>query len=391
MFIEALLNETDLVSKVSPNSALSGIAAGVAKVAGKAEKDIVLALSELFPDLSYGSQLDRAGANLGIPLRLGALGASTYVRVTATSGTTYIPGTHVFQSTTGISFQIDGSDNIVVGDVGFAYIQISATGTGANTSVPALTISTVSPAPTGHVSCINEYQAQYGRDQETDEQFRLRIQDGGNILARNTLAMIEQLAIAINPKVLKLWNYGVDLNGLRNLGVVTQNGANLTDTELNALTVGIGPYLTLTDQTWYGNATQGILIRNASYYPIDISTRLVLDSTADPDTVRQNIQVGLAKYFDFRKFNPAKDVVQWDRLLNVVQNTPGVKYAPDQYFFPNNDIAVGAYLLPRIRGFLMLNLDGSVISNSSGTLAPIYYPAQADFSFISTVLNQMPA
>src|ERR1700752_1467328 len=91
LFIEALLNETDAISKVSPNSALSGLAAGVAKTAGKAEKDIAIALSELFPDLSYGSQLDRAGANLGIPQRLGAMGSSTYVRVTADAGTVYVP------------------------------------------------------------------------------------------------------------------------------------------------------------------------------------------------------------------------------------------------------------------------------------------------------------
>lgn len=389
IFIEALLNETDAVSKVSPNSSLSGIAAGVAKVSGKAEKDIILALSELFPDLSYGSQLDRAGANLGIPQRLGAMGSSTYVRVTADPGTVYIPGTHVFTSTEGPTFNIDGDDSITVPQEGFTYIQVSSVDTGSRANVSALTISRVSPQPTGHLNVVNELKADYGRDAETDDQFRIRIQDGGNVLSRSTLAMIQQLAIANNSKVLRCWNYGVDLNGKRVIAVVTQNGSDLSQTELDNLTAFVGSYLTLTDSQWNGTSYEGILFKNVQYLPIDISFRVVLDNTANPDDVRQNIQIGISKYFDFRTFDPTKDVVQWDRLLNVVQNTPGVKYAPDQYFFPNTDVAVSAYLLPRLRGFLMLNLDGTVISNQSGTLSPVYYPAVADFSYISTVLQSL--
>lgn len=387
IFIEALLNETDKVSKVAPNTSLSGIASGVAKVSGKAEKDIIIALSELFPDLSYGSQLDRAGKNLGIPQRLGALGSSTYVRVTADPGTVYIPGTHVFTSTSGPTFNIDGSDQITVPQEGFTYIKVSSVQTGSIANVAALTISQCTPQPTGHLNVVNEFMADFGRDSESDEQFRTRIQDGGNILARGTVAMIEQLAFSVNSKVLKCWNYGVDLNGQRVIGVVTQNGSDLSQTELDNLTAAVGDFLTLTDSQWNGTTNSGILFRNAQYYPIDISTRVVLDNTANPDDVRQNIQLGISKYFDFRTFDPSKTVVQWDRLLNVVQNTPGVKYAPDQYFYPSTDIAVGAYLLPRLRGFLMLNIDGTVISNITGTLSPIYYPAQADFSFISTILQ----
>lgn len=387
IFAEALLNETDVVSKVAPNTALSGFAAGVAKVSGKAEKDIILALSELFPDLSFGTQLDRAGQNLGIPTRLGALGSSTYVRVTATPGTIYIPGTHVFSSTEGPSFGIDGSTNITVPQEGFAYIQVSSIDLGSRANVSALTINQVAPQPTGHTAVVNEYKADYGRDTESDEQLRLRIKDGGNILARNTVAMIEQVAILTNSKVLKCWNYGVNLNGQRVIAVVTQNGSLLSQTELDNLTAAVGPFLALTDSRWNGTNFSGILFQNVNYYPFDISFRCVLDNTANPDTVRQNIQIGISKYFDFRSFDPAKDVIQWDRLLNVVQNTPGMKFAPDQYFFPNQDVALTAYVLPRLRGFLMLNLDGTVISNLSGTLSPIYYPAVADFSLQSTVLN----
>lgn len=387
IFIETLLDETDAISKVSPNSALSGVASGVAKVAGKCEKDIILALSELFPDVSFGSQLDRVGQNLGITARLGALGSSTYVRVTADPGTVYAQGTQNFISTEGPQFTLD--ESVTVGVAGFAYAKVSSVDQGSRTNVGPLTISKVTPQPSGHQAVINEYKADGGRDIETDEQLRIRIQDGGNILARGTVAMIEQLCISQNPKVLKAYNYGVDLNGKRVIALSTQNGSDLTTNELQTLTTFIGPYCGLSDARWNGVNYSGLLLKNIEYQPIDTSFRVILDDTANPDDVRQAIQVGYSKYLDFRTFDPTKSVVEWDNLLEIVKSTEGVKYVPDQYFYPRNDVAVSAYKLPRLRGFLMLDINGNVISNQSGTLSPVYYPNVADFSYISTVLQAL--
>lgn len=387
IFIETLLDETDVISKVSPNSALSGVASGVAKVAGKCEKDIILALSELFPDVSYGSQLDRVGQNLGITARLGALGSSTYIRITADPGTIYTSGTHNFISTEGPQFTLDQS--VTIGATGFTYAKVSSVDTGSRANVGPLTISKVSPQPSGHQAVINEYKADGGRDIETDEQLRIRIQDGGNVLARGTIAMIEQLCISQNPKVLKAYNYGVDLNGKRVIAISTQNGSDLSPTELQNLTAYIGPYCALSDAQWNGVNYNGLSLRNVQYQPIDISFRAILDNTANPDEVRQAIQIGISKYLDFRTFDPTKSKVEWDNLLEIVKNVSGIKYVPDQYFFPRNDVAVSSYKIPRLRGFLMLDINGSVISNLSGTLSPVYYPAVADLSLISTVLQAL--
>jgi len=122
LFIEALLDETDKVSKVSKHSVLSGIAAGVSKVSGKAEKDIALAMSELFPDMSFGSKLDRAAKNLGVTQRLGAIGSSTYIRLTADPGTIYLAGVHKFTSTEGPVFDLE--DDITIPQEGFAQCEI---------------------------------------------------------------------------------------------------------------------------------------------------------------------------------------------------------------------------------------------------------------------------
>jgi hypothetical protein len=52
--IETILNNTDKVSKISDESILSGIASRYkSKVSGKAEKDIMLAISAIVPGYGF--------------------------------------------------------------------------------------------------------------------------------------------------------------------------------------------------------------------------------------------------------------------------------------------------------------------------------------------------
>jgi hypothetical protein len=387
LFIETLLGMTDNVSKVSKHSTLSGIAGGVAKVAGKAEKDIVLALSELFPENSYGTKLDRAHKNFGITERLGALNSSTYVRVTADPGTTYYQGVQKFASTEGPLFSL--VENVVVPQEGFAYCKVQSDDTGAVTNVAPLTINRVLSQPSSHLNVINEVRASGGRDIEDDNTFKARGRDSGNLFARGTLGLIEQVCIKANPKVLKLFNYGLDNNGKRVLAVVTVNGTDLTQTELDTLLTQVAPFLSLTDGIKTGTNYIGVKFKNVEYQPIDISFRVVLDGSVNPDDIRRDIQIAISKYLDLRTFDSTRDRVEWDNLLQIVKNTSGVKYVPDQSFYPRVDVNIHPYKLPRLRGFLMLNTDGTIITNLNGTLSPVFYPAEADFSFISTVLQNM--
>jgi uncharacterized phage protein gp47/JayE len=385
MFIEALLDETDLISKVSRHSVLSGFASGVSKVSGKAEKDIVLALSELFPDLSFGSQLDRSAKNLGVTQRSGATGSSTYVRITADVGTLYQAGVHQFISSEGPVFDLE--NDITIGAAGFAYAKVRSVATGKVTEVSPLTISRMNSQPSGHLNVVNEARATGGRDVESDEQFRIRIKDSGNLYSRDTLAMVQQLCYSINPKVLKVFNYGINNLGKRVLAVLTQDGSDLSQTELDNLLNRVAPFLSASDSIRWGNQYVGVVFKNVVYQPIDISFRIVLDNAANPDDVRKDVQIAISKYLDFRTFNPSRDRVEWDNLLEIVKSTNGVRYVPDQYFYPRTDIGVSAYKMPRLRGFLMLNMDGTVISDLNGVLSPVFYPAVADFSYQSTVLQ----
>lgn len=384
--IETMLNSTNKVTKVSDDSVLSGIAGGIAKVAGKAEKDIILAVSQLFPDVAFGDQLDQVAQNFGISSRSGALGSSTYVRVSGTPGTTYLSGTHTFKSTSGISFLL-GSD-VTIPTFGFTYAKVSSIETGNQSNVDPLTISQVSPQPNGHLNVVNEYKADGGRDIESDEIYRIRIKDGANILARGTLAMLEQLFISINSRVLKICNQGQSLNGKVLIAIQTQNGAALNQTELDNILSQSANYFTLNEYRPFGTKFSGIELQNVQYGFVDMSFRCDLDAAFNPDEVRKQIQINTSKYIDPRFFDTSNQKVEWDNLLEIVKNVPGIKYVPDQYFYPRTDQFFGSNLVPRMRGFLMLDLNGNIISNFQGTLSPAFYPQAIDPAYWQTVLAQ---
>ncbi len=386
LFIETLLNNTDEVSKVSDEAVLSAIASGISKVAGKAEKDIILAVSQIFPETAFGTALDDCARNFGISPRFGATGSSTYVRISGTPGTQYLASQLTFRSTDGIRFQL--SEDFSINAFGFGYARVSSIETGLKSNVAPLTINQVSPAPNGHLNCINEYKADGGRDQESDEIFRIRIKDGANILARGTLAMLEQLFMSINNKVLKVFNQGHDLNGKIVLAIQTVNGSALSQTELDALLVGSQSYFNLNDLRPFGTQFYGIKLINIGYFFVDMFFRCKINVSANPDEVRKQIQVNVSKYIDPRFFDPSKQKVEWDNLLEICKNVQGVDYVPDQYFYPRTDLFTPFNVIPRLRGFLMLDLNGQIIANYQGTLSPQYYPNVIDSSYISTVLDR---
>ena len=127
-----------------------------------------------------------------------------------------------------------------------------------------------------------------------------------------------------------------------------------------------------------------MLLVNIGYTPIDISLRVVLDATANADDVRREMQIKMQKIVDWR-FWEFGDVIEWEDLL-IAKQTNGVERVFDGFFTPSQDIQPLDLTLPRIRGFLLLDEDGNLISDSGGVLQPAFYPNQLDFSFQQTVL-----
>jgi len=390
LFLEALFSHTNKLTKASDNSVTSAIGYGVSTIFQKSLAEIAAVESYLNPDLASGTQLDQVAEDRGVGARFSFSGSSTWIRLEADENTTYTSGTHTFVGNDGIIFDLDSS--ITITSLGFAYAKVSSATSGLNTNVSALTLNTVAPVPFGHIRCTNEYRAIGGRDNEGDDLFRKRIKEGVNILAKGTISALEQAFIKTNNNVLKIFNHGLDQSGNIKIAIASQNGVDLSANELNALLVTAGKFASLTEIRPYGNTTYGIVLSNIEYETIDINFRVALETGYNPDTYRIDVQARIAKYLDFRFFDPKKNLVEWDDLLSIAKNTKGASYVPDQYFFVNSgrvDVRVSISKLPRARGFAIFDIDGVVIQSFTGTLSPVFYPNQTDLNYQLTALKTL--
>ena len=84
------------------------------------------------------------------------------------------------------------------------------------------------------------------------------------------------------------------------LSILTVNGVDLTDDELNTILEQSGEYFSLTELNPIGTKSYGVKLKNATYAFIDIDFRGELFSGADLATVVSDIQQKLSKLVDFR-------------------------------------------------------------------------------------------
>ena len=385
IFLEIFLNKTDKVSDVSDDSVLNAIAYGNAKLTQRTLTNQAIIEGHIFPDSAYGEYLDNLAAIRGVAPRFGAVGSTTYVRVTADEGTSYIAGIHTFTSTSGIVFDLEESG--VVGINGYAYLKVRSQQSGLNTNVDALSINKVSPIPQGHISVINEYAATGGSDQESDTLFRERIKTNMNQMSRTTLSYLEQVFMKINPRVLRLHKGGIDSDGKFNLIVVSVNGQNFTTAEFDEILSKSEEYLSLSELLREGSGF-ALKLNNVDWLPVDIEFRADIDPAYDIDSVRRNIQIQMNKLFDYR-FWKYGDKIEWENMLYAAKNVEGVRYVPDTHFYPQADVNVPKYRLPRVRSFIMRDLDGNIIEDNNGVLSDVFYPNEEDRSYQESVLTMI--
>lgn len=377
LIAELFYNKTTRVTSASDESVINAIFFGTAKVGQKAMKDIALVESHIFPQYAYGSNLDNVASLFGTSIRYGASGSSTYLLVRAAVGTVYVAATHVFSGENGIDFEL--TEDFTMGVEGFDYVKVRSTSTGVVTNVNANTLLKVTSVPTGHIGITNEYSAIGGRDTESDDDFRLRIIQHPNIIAQKTLTFLAEIFRTVNEDVLRVLNYGIDVDAKLTLAVVLQNGADLSVSELADLLDVSKEYFSLADLSPNGDDT-GVKLINPIWYSVGgdgltdmgVDFRVQLFDNYDTAEVRKSIQIALSNYVDFRYWDWSK-TIQWDDLLSLVKGVTGVRYVPDVFFFPHFDITVPLGQLPRIKRFRMKDLDGNIIFDNNA-LIPIYYP-----------------
>jgi uncharacterized phage protein gp47/JayE len=371
---ELFLNKTDKVSDISDNSVLNATAFADSKVAQKAIKDIAIVESQLFPETAQGEYLDRAANLFGVSPRRGAIGSSTYIKLIANEGTEYLSGVHEFVNTNGLRFELENS--ITIGVNGYGYVKVRSVDAGRKTNVEANSIISISPIPTGHTAVTNEYYAIGGIDSETDEVFRLRIKNNLNILSIGTIEYFTQLMQQYDDRVLRVVNLGIDEDGKRTLAILTQNGIDFLESELEELLNNTKSFFPVTDLNRFGD-TIGIKYVNPVWHYVGgndgIDFRVQIRDNYNPDNVRRDVQVALTKYLDFR-FWEYGNKVEWDDLLQIVKETNGVRYVPDTWFKPRTDELVPINRFPRVKDFKMRDIEGNIIFDSGGNLSPVFYP-----------------
>lgn len=371
---EIFFNKQSKITKISDESVLNAFFYGSSRIAQKALKDIALVESNIFPQYATGTDLDNAGSLFSSLTRFTESKSGTYIFVSADSGTVYPQATTRFSGNNGIEFEL--VEDLTIGSVGYAYALIRSIDTGLQTNIEANTLINVSPEPIGHIGCINEQRATGGRDNESDEDFRNRIKTHPNIRSRNTISYLTESLRLFNEDILKLFNLGFNTEGKLEIAIVTQNGVNLTSNELNQLLEDASDYLSLTDVNRQGESV-GVEFKNVTWYEVNGNTgvdfRVQLFEGEDPDEVRKNIQIGMSRYLDVRTWEDGGSV-EWDELLSIVKQTSGVKYVPDGYFNPNVDSTVPKKQFPRIKKFIMRDLNGTIISDSQANLSPVFYP-----------------
>lgn len=385
IFLEILLNKTDKVNDVSAESVLNGIAFGCAKVGQKCLVNQSVVEGHLFPDTAYGSYLDELAAIRGIAPRFGAAPSTTYVRFIGEEGTFYDSAELILYATTGVSFTLE--QEVTIGANGYAYAKVRATSNGANTNVDPLSINRMNVVPQGHLSVTNEYRASGGRDYEDDELFRQRIKDSVNQLSRNTMSYLEQVFMKINDRVLRLHKGGMTADGKMNLIVVSVNGQDFTQQEFDEILSRSEEFLPL-NELLRENTDFALSLQNVDWLPVDVEFRVDIDPAYDQAIVRRNIAIQMNKLFDYR-FWKYGDKVEWENLLYAAKNVEGVRYVPDTHFYPSADINVPRYRLPRIRGFILRDLDGDVIEDNGGLMSDVYYPNTIAEGYAASVLSNI--
>jgi hypothetical protein len=372
---EIFFNKQTKVTKITDESVNNAMCFADARLAQIALKEIALIESNVFPQYASGTQLDYAGDLFSSITRYGASGSSTYLLIVGDSGTTYVQSNTTFTGNHGIVFTL--VEDFTIDDNGFGYAKVSSSDTGVKTNVDPNSITIVSPEPTGHIGVTNEFAAIYGRDVESDEDFRSRIKSHLNIQAQKTLSYLLEICRLFNTDILLLQNLGFDESGVLQIGILTQNGTDLTQPELDSLLDSVKDYFALSDLNNQGEVV-GVKLLNITYFSVGGDTtgvdfRVSLLSNYDVDTVRKNIQINMSRFLDPRNW-VSTNSIQWTDLLRIAKETEGVKFVPDNYFYPSTDQSIPVNNFPRILRFVMRDLNGNIISDNAGVITPVFYP-----------------
>lgn len=377
---EFILNKTNKLSKLSAGSIFNAVAYGVAKIGQKTLREVAIVESQLFPEYAIGTTLDDVAKRYGIFSRFGASPSSVYIYLYGNSGTTYNKNTCSFVSSDGITFKLN--DNVTINSNRYAYALATSVESGSKANVSPLSITNCINGPSGHLFCTNTFAAYGGRDIESDDEFRNRIENVLNSISTKTLEYLAQVALNYNSNILKFVNLGT-YQGKTKLGVYTQSGAALSDAELTNLAIQMREYLALSDIS--ENLEQRVYFSNVAYTPIDIRVKLsYMEDLYSVNDIYSSIQKKLISYVDYRYLNTENNI-SWIDLYELIKNTEGVINVNYGDFLVNgsqNNVVINKALLPKFRQMLIYDLNGNtLLDTTTSNYMPFIYPVYRDLNY----------
>lgn len=377
---EFILNKTNKLSKLSVGSIFNAVAYGIAKIGQKALREIAIVESQLFPEYAVGNTLDIVAKRYGIFSRLGANQSSVYIYLYADPGTTYNKNSCSFTSNDGITFILN--NDVTIDSNRYAYALATSVESGEKANVTPLSITSCINAPAGHKFCTNTFAAYGGRNIESDDEFRTRIENVINSISTKTLDYLAQVALNFNSNILKFVHLGT-YQGKTKLGIYTQSGSALSDAELTNLAIQMREYLALSDIS--ENLEQRVYFANVDYAPIDISLKIsYMSDLYSIDDIYSAIQKKIISYIDYRYLNTENNI-SWINLYELIKNTEGIINVNYGDFLINggqNDVVINKSLLPRFRQMLIYDLDGNSLLNTGITsYMPFIYPNYRDLNY----------
>ena len=391
-FTRVFLSTNPSITKTSPNSVYTSLAAGIAALAQKTLKEHALIETYLDPDRASGvllgrdepgtDRLNRIAIQRGVPERqTEGMQSVVWVRIVAEDATIFTED-HVFTGDHGIRFKLaDGG--FTKGSSPFTYKRLVSEGVGVATNVTAFSINRVESPPVGFSFVINETPSVGGRDAETDDQLRYRIKNFANILSFNTITKIGFLANTANQKIFRVYDLGKNDLGEPSLGVITHNGAPLTPEELTTLSSIVRPQVALSDSN--------LTFVNLEPKSVELEARVQLTPNAVSADVFNRVQLLIINFFRELVYRGEANFLDWVQIYNLVALDPDILSVSSSGFLPNSPIDLSDRRPLQLTRASFLTLDGrspigtATTLESAGGDSTLFFDADLDYSLIRRI------
>ena len=309
-------------------------------------------IKALFLGTSIGTDLDTYGENRGI-IRLGACSSRVLLVFIGTGGTivpegTEITGDHgiVFKTSCQLNMGTDG--NLAFAGAALASSVLAESVTkGVITKVAENTLNTLVNPIAGVNTVNNPLPAYYGKDEETDEEYRYRIKYQISILNKTTQDFITEGCKEANEDICRVFTEKAIGENKINVYVIKRSGSYLTTSEKSYI-------LSYLNDRWIILPQIEILDLPVTNVDVSLKVRAMPGYTLEQLFI--NCADGITDYLDFRTWVLGEDVDS-DDILQICLNAEGVDDIDVPNFIPGSNIEVDYNGIPMLRTMTMVDMD----------------------------------